>query len=506
MMKYDIKAAAMASVLTVVGDYLNIWSIVLGGSALIFYMWSRKGNLPPGPRGYPILGAMPYLVVHPEKVITKWSREIYGPILSVPLLNRTIIYLNTYEAITEAFSKQGLKLAGRPYMFLFQQISSDLGITMKTYSEHFKVQRQFGMRSLKPSRIESLVIQESRYFIDQLHDQVGKVYDMKTDVYNFTANIICSVVLGKRFDYDDPAFKLILESSEKALGEPEDANLMMAMILIPQLRFLPPFHGANQRFLQNQHRILRMLLGIIEEHQKNFDPNNVEDFIDAYIYEQKFGIGKNTKLFENDQLKVYVRDLFIAGVETTSNTIQWSILALLYNPKYMDLMYNEVYEALGSDGVPCMKDREKMPVTCAFIQEIMRFRTLTPGAAPHSAMEDIKLNGYDIPSGTMVVANLWALHNDPDTWPEPEKFNPHRHIDSDGKFIHSPKILPFSIGPRYCMGEGIAKAEIFIFLTSLLQKFTVSRDPNAVYPEEIEQGIVSAMSCPHRYNIILTAR
>nr|CAB3235638.1 cytochrome P450 2C42-like [Phallusia mammillata] len=108
-----------------------------------------------------------------------------------------------------------------------------------------------------------------------------------------------------------------------------------------------------------------------------------------------------------------------------------------------------------------------------------------------------KLMGYDIPAGTTIIPNFHAVHMDPTIWPEPEKFDPYRHIDKEGKFVHSHKIIPFSLGPRFCPGEQLARVEAYIYFAKLLQKYKILPGDQ---PPNID-GITSVVHFPKTFRI-----
>jgi len=102
---------------------------------------------------------------------------------------------------------------------------------------------------------------------------------------------------------------------------------------------------------------------------------------------------------------------------------------------------------------------------------------------------------------------LWAVHNDPKLWDEPKKFKPERHLDSDGNFIKSKHVIPFSVGPRYCLGEQLAKMELFLFLTSMVQKFEFLPNPDDDTLPEIENIATGGQFCaPSLYKVVAKER
>ncbi|XP_014679542.1 PREDICTED: cytochrome P450 2D14-like [Priapulus caudatus] len=95
---------------------------------------------------------------------------------------------------------------------------------------------------------------------------------------------------------------------------------------------------------------------------------------------------------------------------------------------------------------------------------------------------DIKLEGYSIPARAMVIANFTAILNDPKYFPEPEMFSPERHLDAEGKFVKIEAVIPFSIGRRACPGEALARMELFLFFTSILQNYDISLPEGVTEP------------------------
>ena len=165
-----------------------------------------------------------------------------------------------------------------------------------------------------------------------------------------------------------------------------------------------------------------------------------------------------------------------------------------------------------------------MPYTSAFIQELLRFRTLVPLNVPHVTKQDTKIDGYLFPKKTIVRCdvisaekqaefiltwfyqqirtNIWAVHNDPKLWKNPEIFNPERFLDEQGNFINSNQVIPFSLGPRHCLGEQLAKMEVFIFLVGMVQKFEFLPDPRSKTLPTINDGRLGAVFTPIPYQII----
>ncbi|CAG0896471.1 unnamed protein product [Darwinula stevensoni] len=136
-----------------------------------------------------------------------------------------------------------------------------------------------------------------------------------------------------------------------------------------------------------------------------------------------------------------------------------------------------------------------MPYTEAFIMEVQRLARLVPLGVGHAATEDVEFGGYRFPKGTVFMANIWSCHSDPNYWPDPEKFDPGRFLNSDGSLkTKVPSFLPFALGKRQCLGESLARMELFLFVTIFMQKLTFLTTTGHPHPkaESVDSFIINS--------------
>ena len=172
---------------------------------------------------------------------------------------------------------------------------------------------------------------------------------------------------------------------------------------------------------------------------------NVQDMVDAYLAE----ITKNQdekSSFNTNNLGAMMGDLVCAAFDTTIQTLRWAFLYCIAYPELQQRIQSELDSAIDSRGLPRRSDIAKIPYTEAFLLEVQRIQTVLPMGGQHLATEDTRLQGFDVPKESIVMSNVWHIHNDPNVWKDPEVFQPERFLDDAGKVVVHPNFIPFSTG------------------------------------------------------------
>ncbi|XP_027263205.1 cytochrome P450 2C29 isoform X2 [Cricetulus griseus] len=441
---------------------------------LLLSLWRQKaerGKLPPGPTPLPLIGNFLQIdVKNIQKSFTKLSK-VYGPVFTLYFGQQPTVVLHGYNAVKEALIDHGEEFSGRGRIPFLDKNFNGLGVIFSN-GNIWKEMRRFSLITLRnlgmgKRSIEDRVQEEAQCLVEELRKTNGSPCDPSFILAYAPCNVICSIVFQNRFDYKDKDFLNLLkflEENTKILSSPwiQVCNSFPAL-----LDYCP---GSHKLFFKNYTYVKSYFLEKIKEHVDSLDVTNPRDFIDYYLIKRQENCNQELK-YTLENLAVIVNDLFGAGTETTSSTLRYALLLLMKYPQVTAKVQEEIDRVVGRDRSACMQDKSRMPYTNATIHEVQRFIDLVPNSIPHAVTRDVKFRNYLIPKGTTVIVSLSSVLHDSKEFPNPETFDPGHFLDGNGNFKKSDYFMPFSTGKRVCAGEALAQMELFLFLTTILQKF-----------------------------------
>ncbi|CAH1274747.1 CYP1A1 [Branchiostoma lanceolatum] len=491
-----------------------LMTITVGLVTLVLVTWLRdyvkRWRMPPGPFFWPIIGNLFLFGGQPFFTFIELTKR-YGDVFSLKLGMTDVVVLNSLDTVREALVKKSVDFAGRPKTLtadVFTEGGKDIAFT--DYSPTWKLHRKLfhsatrGFASGK--NLQSNVHESLEETIAEFSKMEGRVVDLEEYIYNLVYNVICSAAFGVRYNMDDEEFNTLIKLTK-------DTNEVFGQGLLadvyPLLRPLPTPTIYTGKKLAEQ--FLGILGRHLEHHRETFDPSNLRDITDHMIKAQKDaeeeGIYDVTSLTDC-HLRQTIADVFFGGTDTTIIVIRWAILFLAAHPEIQEKVAAELDSAVGRDRLPELSDRETTPYMEAAIHEVMRMGSIAPLSIPRATTVDTTLRGYQIPKGTWIMPNLWALHHDPATWGDPDVFRPERFLDENGMPVPKPAaLMPFSAGRRACPGEAVAKADTFLLLGGLVQSFRFTI-PEGEGPPDFspdERG-GSNFSLPSPYKVVMTCR
>ncbi|XP_029897411.1 cytochrome P450 2D17 isoform X2 [Aquila chrysaetos chrysaetos] len=432
--------------ISVLGVFLTVFTL------LFDFMKRRKkwSHYPPGPVSLPFIGTMLYVDFRNPHLSFNQLHKKFGNIFNLQNCWSNLVVLNGYKTVKEALVHRSEDFADRPYFPVYEHLG-------------------YGNKS------------------------EGRPFDLRFLVNNAVCNVICTTIYGERFDYGDATFKKLLHLFENSLNE-EAGFLPQLLNEVPILLRIP---GVPQKVFRGQKAFMDFIDVLIDKHMETWNPAHIRDFTDAFLKEMEKGKVAEENGFSYNNLRLVTADLFAAGSETTSTTLQWAFLYMLLHPEIQSKVQAEIDKVIGRERSPTMKDQASMPYTNAVIHEVQRYGDVVPIGLPHMTYRDTKLQGFFIPKGTTIITNLSSVLKDEAVWEKPNEFYPEHFLDANGHFVKPEAFLPFSAGRRACLGEQLARMELFIFFTTLLQKFTFVLPEDQPRPRE--DGRFALTSSPHPY-------
>ncbi|XP_045217159.2 cytochrome P450 2C9 [Macaca fascicularis] len=464
---------------------------------LLLSLWrqrSGRGKFPPGPTPLPVIGNILQIDIKDvSKSLTNLSK-VYGPVFTLYFGLERMVVLHGYEAVKEALIDLGEEFSGRGHFPLADRANRGFGIVFSN-GKRWKEIRRFSLMTLRnfgmgKRSIEDRVQEEARCLVEELRKTKGSPCDPTFILGCAPCNVICSIIFHKRFDYKDQQFLKVMEKLNENVKILSSPWIQICNNFPP---FIDYFPGAHNKLLKNVAFLKSYILEKVKEHQESMDMNNPRDFIDCFLMKMEKEKHNQQSEFTIENLENTAVDLFGAGTETTSTTLRYALLLLLKHPEVTAKVQEEIERVIGRNRSPCMQDRSHMPYTDAVVHEIQRYIDLLPTNLPHAVTCDVKFRNYLIPKGTTILISLTSVLHDNKEFPNPEMFDPRHFLDEGGNFKKSNYFMPFSAGKRICVGEALARMELFLFLTSVLQNFNLKSlvDPKDLDTTPVVNGFAS---------------
>ncbi|CAN8032591.1 unnamed protein product, partial [Ixodes persulcatus] len=465
-------------------------------SVLLFKIKSKATDknkaLAPGPMGLPILGYMPFLGPRPHVKYKKLS-EVYGPIVRVKMGSVDVLVLHTVQSIKEGLNKD--EVLARPPYFRLRSLGMDGIVTMngqpwldnRRFCLHVLRDLGFGRKSM-----EEHIKEEISQLCDVLRSWDGKPKAVTDVLTSSVSNNITALLFGERFHYDDPRRHFL---DTRAVKFALNASFVSALDFLPVVRNLVSHipsskFGITKDVLKSVHDFIRQQ---VREHSKTLEADVNTDFIGAYLKKINENNGGNAS-FNPQTLTGNALNFFGAGTNTVRASMLWHLLNCARDPEGVQRkLQQEVDKVVGRVRALEWEDRHKMPYTMAAVWEMLRWRTVAPLGVIRAVERDTTIGGFYVPAGTVVLPNVWAVHNDPDIWERPMDFDPTRFLNAEQtELLPKPAaLLSFSTGRRMCPGETLATMELFMYLATLMQRFRVLPKEGDTISMDIFDGVIT---------------
>ncbi|KAK7795349.1 hypothetical protein U0070_011003, partial [Myodes glareolus] len=496
---------AGAAMALLIGD--GLWSLVLFTAIFLLLVdlmhrhkfWTAR--YPPGPVPLPGLGNLLQVDFENMPYSVYKLRQRYGDVFSLQMAWKPVVVINGLKAVREVLCLSMISWPMGP-----KQKAKSYSVALAPYGHEWREQRRFALSTMRDfglgkKSLEQWVTEEAGHLCDAFTKEAGQSFNPTTLLNKGACNVISSLIYAQRFEYEDPFFNGLLKTLQESLGE--DTGFMAELVnTFPVLLHIPGLPGkAFPKMMAFTNLLDKLLL----EHKGTWDPAQPpRDLTDAFLAEMEKANGNPESSFNNGNLGAVVTDLFTAGILTTSTTLSWALLLMILHPDVQGRVQQEIDEVIGQVRCPEMADQARMPYTNAVIHEVQRFGDLVPMNVPHLTTRDIEVQGFLIPKGTTLITNLSSVLKDETVWEKPLRFHPEHFLDAQGHFVKHEAFMPFSAGRRACLGESLARMELFLFFTCLLQRFSFSVPSGQ--PRPSDYGIFTLPVTPTPYELCAVVR
>ncbi|KAK7438570.1 hypothetical protein VKT23_017905 [Stygiomarasmius scandens] len=477
-------------------------------SRLIFSSPSRP-PLPPGPRKLPLIGNLLDMPSTQEWVtFAKWG-ELYGPISSVNVFGQTIVVVNDADLAKDMLDKHSAIYSDRPSIPMGGELVGWKNtLVLVPYGERHRNYRRlahqlFGngatMKAFHP--VEEV---ETHRFLKRL---LASPDAFSKHIRKTAGAIILRISHGyKVLEGEDPFVTLADQATEQFSHSTSPGGFLVN--LVPALRHLPDwFPGTGFKRIARE---WKATLDAMVDQPFNWVKQEMASGSAEMSYTSRLLEGKALTANEEFDIKWSAASLYSGGADTTVSAIYAFFKAMALYPDIQRRAQAELDSVVGSDRLPSFHDREQLPYLNALTLEALRWFAVVPIAPPHRVSEDNIFNGYFIPKGSLVLANIWKMTHNPSVYHDPDTFKPERFIPSaENNYTPEadPRDLSFGFGRRICPGRVLADASVFISCAMALAVFNISKysENGKVFEPDTKQSD-GTISHPSEFRCSLTPR
>ncbi|WOH10585.1 hypothetical protein DCAR_0730054 [Daucus carota subsp. sativus] len=484
---------------------LTIFSVIV-----IFYRWftvkTASKNLPPSPPKLPIIGNFHQIGPDPHISLGALAQK-YGSLMLLKFGSVPVLVASSADAAQEIMKTNDLAFADRPTTSITDRLfynSRDVGFAR--YSEYWRqVKSICVVQLLSTKRVQSFHnVREEEVDLLIQNIEYSKIVNLRDLFSELTNNVVCRVALGRKYGNDKGnSYKHLLKEMTNLLGYFRSIG-----DFIPLLYWIDRLKGLKGKVGKVADEVDAFLEGVLRDHrQGSTAPDDAyanKDFVSILLEIQKENLDTGLSI-DDDCIKAVILDMFFAGTETSSTTLEWTIAALLKNPGVLLKLQTEIREIGRGKSKITEGDLAKMHYLKAVMKESMRLYFTAPLLMPREARQDVKVMGYDIRSGTQVLINAWAIARDPALWNNPEEFRPERFFNNpiDYKGLHY-EYLPFGAGRRVCPGILFAVAVNELAVANLVHKFDFEL-PHGERMEDMDMTGVTGLTVRRKSPLLVIA-
>ncbi|KAI9507177.1 cytochrome P450 [Russula earlei] len=454
---------------------IDLFILVLSLVALRWFAKRAPLPLPPGPKGWPLIGN---LLDMPNddfaKTYTEWAR-MYGSIVYANVAGQPLVILSDIEVANELLDKKSAIYSDRPVLEMAGELAGFKNWTgFLTYGPRWKESRKFMHHAIGTreslAEFSSLFESANRKL---MKEALCDPENLERHIRYSAGTIITRIAYGYQAEEKDDPIIALAESAMRNFTQLRNPGTHL-VDFIPLLKYVPPwFPGAGFKRMASEAKQL-----LQENADKPFHLTMQEmarGKAPASLVSKNMKDSSLTEA-EKDCLKWAASSLYSGGADTTVGALSIFFFAMTHYPEVQRKAQEEIDRVVGSDRLPTLADRGKSPYISALLNEVYRWRPVVSTAFPHRTTTADTYKGYYIPKGTIIVPNLWQMTHDPHVYSNPDVFSPERFLEKDGKVAErNPRACVFGFGRRICPGLQFTDVTVWLGIAMALSVFQISK-------------------------------
>ncbi|WVZ77575.1 hypothetical protein U9M48_025429 [Paspalum notatum var. saurae] len=433
---------------------LYLYLLLLAVPLILFATPRRpapRGRLPPRPWALPVIGHLHHLAgALPHRALRDLARR-HRPLMLLRLGELPVAVASSPDAAREVLRTHDAAFASRP-MSPMQELAyrGARGVIFAPYGEgpSDDVGRLLRAVAAAAAAAEPAPV------------------NLSEGVAAFVADSTVRAIIGSRFRHRDAYLRMLQEGLKIVPG-------MTLPDLFPSSRLARLVSSVPGKIERHRRGMLQFIDAIIEEHRESRaagKDDDEEDLLGVLLRLQKEVDARDP--LTTDNIKTVMLDMFGAGSETSATTLQWAMAELMRNPRVTRKAQDKLRRELGDHGKVTEDRLTGLHYLPLVVKETLRLHLPAPLLLPRRCGSPCRVLGFDVPEGTMVPVNAWAISRDPEHWDDPDEFVPERFERGERDFRGNDfEFIPFGAGRRMCPGMAFGLAHIELALAALLFHF-----------------------------------
>jgi len=452
-------------------------------------LWSKHNLLPPGPPVRFLTGNLHHRPTsQPWLTYADWSKQ-YGPVVTLRTFHKTEIILNSARSALDLLDARSVVYSDRPVSWMSGRIiARSTMFQLSSMDARFPQYRRMLLAGLNRRATQRYRAAQEQQLTVLLRGLAKDPEAFLALIQTYVAAIALRIAYGYQVSAEKDRFVTLIESASRAIIALRQSPFYFE--LFPFLRFLPSWFPLAEfkRAVAKHKPVMDAMVSVPFNWAKTkIESGSHEESFFSHHFRPDESVGDVPQGEEEREiLKWTAAAIYVGGAHTTTSAIASFFLLMSTHPAAQQTAQAEIDRIVGNGRLLTLDDQKHLPYVTAVLKETLRWAPVAPLGLPHKVTRDDIYDGYLIPKGTTVIANIWAITHDPEVCPNPFVFDPARHLGETPQ--RDPFDFVFGYGRRVCPGATLAEESLFLAIANILAAFSIAKAHDAE-GKEVEPNV-----------------